>query len=263
MALVAVSCGTAETSVDSAEPDSAADVLMSAVRDLKAADSGHFTHSIQLTSEATAMAIEHDGRYRLSAGTSEVTTDTSESSASLITRYVDGVAYMNSPGWPDGRDVCWLVLDEEALGSETGLAVDLAGAPEAVAALDVVEGESFGTEGRDVVVGSVDLGTAVHLMVSARYAVDLARGLDGRVQARFEIDDEGGLSAWSVRGEDVAAAIASTTELDNDIATALPAVGMRIAYSGLGDSVVVEAPAADSLMTPEQMDSGDGCSLME
>jgi hypothetical protein len=159
--------------------------------------------------------------------------------------------------------VCWLVFDEEAVASEVGLAVDLSGALNAVAALDVIEGESFGTEGGDVIVGSVDLGTVVYLMVSARYAVDVAHGLDGRVQARFEVDDEGGLSAWSVRGEDVATAIASTTESDDEIVAALRAVGMRIAYSGLGDSVVVEAPAADSLMMPEQMDSGEGCSLME
>jgi hypothetical protein len=116
MALVAVSCGSAESSVDSAEPESAADVLMSAVRDLKAADSGQFSHSIQLTGDEAAIVLEHDGRYRLSAGMSEITTGTSASSASVITRFVDGVGYLNSPEWPGGMECAgWFSTRKQSL----------------------------------------------------------------------------------------------------------------------------------------------------
>jgi hypothetical protein len=38
---------------------------------------------------------------------------------------------------------------------------------------------------------------------------------------------------------------------------------MAIAYSELGEPVEVAAPAGDSFIAPEQMDSRDGCSLME
>jgi hypothetical protein len=250
-----------ETSSDAAGAESARDVLASAVSDLKAADSGQFSQQVQVASGANVISMEHEGRYRLSANRFEVATDTSEASGSLITRFVEGVAYMNSPAWSDGMEQCWLVIDVHTFGSATGLAVDLSGAPEVVAALDVVEGESFGAEGLGVIEGSVDLSTAVHLMISARYAVDLTQGLEGRVQARFEMDD-GSLSAWSVQGQDVATAIASTTELDDDFAAFLPAIDMRIEYTAQGDPVDVDSPSADSLMTSEEMNSGDGCSLM-
>jgi hypothetical protein len=250
------------------------DILDSAVRVVLDADSGQYTHemvdkyyslsvlkragSYDLRDQSVEVVVEH---YTERANEEPVGLELAET---WTYRIVGGSTYVSSADWPDGASRCWLVADEEVVGEFVGEHVDPAGAPLAVSALEDVAGESFDPQDKIAILGTVDLDTALHLMLAAEPAAELADQFDGRVRARFELSD-GAVSAWQVTGTEVLDALLETADpLDvRDAATALKVFNLRVSYSQLNSNIDIEEPAPDSHMTLSQMDTGEGCQLME
>jgi hypothetical protein len=270
--VVLVSCGTDDISTDQAGSESPADVLDAGVRAVLDAPTGRYTHEV-VDHYFGSPVFTYSGTYDVSSESAEVFTDQYtelereepvEPAQTWHYKIISGREYVRSSAWPDDMSLCWLVVDEQNADEFVAERVDAAGVPLAVSALEGVTGERFDPEDHTAILGTIDLDTALHMMLAETIAAELADQFDGGVPVRLELAD-GVVSAWQMNGLDVLEALLELADplVTRDAAIALKAFNLRVSYAELDSPVVIEEPDPQSHMSLSQMETGEGCSPME
>lgn len=272
VALMLTSCGdegsssgdpartTASPSTSNEPAESATDQLGAAIERMAEADSGHFRHELRVSSLDRPMMIL-SGDYQLRQMTADVAIDAQmpgEDGIAMEVRLVGKRTFMQMEGWPAQLRGCWLTFREDDLRSLTGgpPGGDMVRFPVAVSGLSNARGKT--TEGGDVT-GSVELRDAAGLLMP-KWAAQHARELQkGRTNARFDLSN-GKVVGWSVQGDDLASSLREAdVEMDSPLRDALGQISGHVTLSGLSEQVEIKAPPESLRMTPEQMDSRQGC----
>jgi hypothetical protein len=173
-------------------------------------------------------------------------------------RYLGPRGFQQAQGWQGRVAGCWLVFDADADAvTDAGGRGAPTRAPDAVTALDGARGRST-TDG-SVVSGTIGLAAALSLMLPG-YLQQQAPPAAGRVPASFTLDEDGALTGWQVRGDDVVPALdRAGQDLTSGFATGLRTFTVEIAYEDVGERVDVQAPPRSLWMTADQMEARRGC----
>jgi hypothetical protein len=165
-------------------------------------------------------------------------------------RYLGARGFQQAQGWQGRSAGCWLVFDADGRDAP-------ARAPDAVTALDGARGRSA-VDG-SVVSGTIGLAAAVSLMLPG-YLQQQAQPAAGRVPASFSLDEDGALTGWQVRGDDVVPALDRAGQgLASGFAAGLRTFTLEVAYEDVGERVSVQAPPRSLWMTVGQMEGRRGC----
>lgn len=228
------------------------------------ADTGTFTETLELN------GIEwqtRDGSYTLSQRSTEVTMTQrggTEGLPSLTIRGIGDVTYLTSPDWPHEFRGCWLRNDPASLSELTGMptAPGAGGLPGNVVALSYAEGIEADPARPDVVLGTVDLPMATTLFGSWLLQVVDDWTLEAGVPAEFTLED-GLVREWRLAGADMRDALdreGLLDDLEDERQELLASFDVTVRYDDVGAAVPpVRVPAAKTIMSPEQMNSREGC----
>jgi hypothetical protein len=228
------------------------------------ADTGAFTQTLSL---GGASGQTTTGVYQMSSRTSS-STQVTESPSGERFRFqflgVEDVSYMNTRGWPDGLGRCWLRFDGDAIEQNTGYAQvpGSGGLPANVVALSYAAGTGTDPDNPDVVTGTVDLPAAAAMFGSGVLRLFDDPTMDAPVSAEFTLVD-GDIVGWRVTGDDLVTALDREGLLEgvsDDVRSGMATVEVIVEYRQLGSAEVDARPPDRPLqMTPEQMDSREGC----